>query len=73
MPSVESQSPSDLAAVYEGIRAEAVRLAGGPGDMPQRVALLHSIFADSGVITHFPRSRFMERCGRMPSTSAAGW
>ncbi len=38
---------SDLAAAYADVRAEATRLAGGPGDMPQRVALLHSIFRDS--------------------------
>ncbi|MGB0091209.1 MAG: hypothetical protein WBP81_01520 [Solirubrobacteraceae bacterium] len=29
-------------------------MAGGPGDMPQRVALLHSIFADSGGNHAFP-------------------
>jgi hypothetical protein len=39
---------------YERRRAEAVRLAGGPGDMPQRVALLHSIFVDSGGNHAFP-------------------
>jgi hypothetical protein len=39
---------------YEARRAEAVRLAGGPGDMPQRVALLHSIFVDSGGNHAFP-------------------
>lgn len=31
-----------------------MRLAGGPGDMPQRVALLHSIFEDSGRNHAFP-------------------
>jgi len=43
-----------LAAEYDEIREEAVRLAGGPGDMPQRVALLHSIFVDSGGNHAFP-------------------
>jgi hypothetical protein len=45
---------SDLAAAHTEIRDEAVRLAGGPGDMPQRVALLHSIFVDSGGNHAFP-------------------
>ena len=44
----------DLAGARERIRAEAVRLAGGPGDMPPRVALLHSIFMDSGGNHAFP-------------------
>ncbi len=43
-----------LAAAYGEIRREAIRLAGGPGDMPQRVALLHSIFEDSGGNHAFP-------------------
>jgi hypothetical protein len=30
---------SDLARAHEQIRADAARLAGGPGDMPERVAL----------------------------------
>ena len=42
------------AAAYGAIRAEATRLAGGPGDMPARVALLHSIFVDSGGNHAFP-------------------
>jgi hypothetical protein len=45
---------SDLARAHAEIRAEATRLAGGPGDMPQRVALLHAIFADSGGNHAFP-------------------
>jgi len=44
----------DLAAAHAEIRAQAVRLAGGPGDMPQRVALLHSLFVDSGRNHAFP-------------------
>ena len=44
----------ELAAAHQEIRAEAVRLAGGPGDMPPRVALLHSIFVDSGGNHVFP-------------------
>lgn len=44
----------DLAGEHARIRAEAVRLAGGPGDMPQRVALLHSIFVDSNGNHAFP-------------------
>ena len=36
------------------IRAEAVRLAEGAGDIPARVALLHSIFVDSGGNHAFP-------------------
>lgn len=43
-----------LTAAYQEIRREAGRLAGGPGDMPQRVALLHSIFEDSGGNHVFP-------------------
>jgi hypothetical protein len=54
MQTVEPRSPSDLVAAGNETRAEAVRLAGGPGDMPQRVALLHSIFTDSGGNHAFP-------------------
>ena len=39
---------------YERIREDGVRLAGGPGDIPQRVAILHSIFVDSGGNHTFP-------------------
>jgi hypothetical protein len=39
---------------YERIREEATRVAGGPGDIPQRVAILHSIFVDSGGNHAFP-------------------
>jgi hypothetical protein len=42
------------ARAYADIRAEAERLAGGPGDIPQRVAMLHSIFVDSGRNHAFP-------------------
>src|SRR5882757_2900249 len=45
---------SDLARAHAEIRADATRLAGGPGDMPQRVALLHAIFADSNGNHAFP-------------------
>ena len=48
------QAGGTLADAYQEIRQEAVRLAGGPGDMPQRVALLHSIFEDSGGNHAFP-------------------
>jgi hypothetical protein len=44
----------DLARAHADIRADATRLAGGPGDMPQRVALLHAIFTDSGSNHAFP-------------------
>src|SRR6202022_3218207 len=54
MPGPRSKSPPDLAAAHAEIKAEAARLAGGPGDMPQRVALLHSIFEDSGRNHAFP-------------------
>ena len=54
MFSVESNGGGGLAAAYGEIKAEAVRVAGGPGDMPQRVALLHSIFVDSGRNHAFP-------------------
>jgi hypothetical protein len=47
-------SEPDLQRAHDEIRAEAVRLAGGPGDMPPRVALLHSIFVDSGGNHVFP-------------------
>jgi hypothetical protein len=39
--------PPELERAYAEIRADATRLAGGPGDMPPRVALLHAIFEDS--------------------------
>lgn len=51
---VEATGVSDLSAAYHRVRGEAIRLAGGPGDMPQRVALLHSIFVDSGRNHAFP-------------------
>ena len=50
----EQRAGEDLTAAHARIRDEAVRLAGGPGDMPQRVALLHSIFVDSGGNHAFP-------------------
>jgi len=43
-----------LHRAHEEIRADASRLAGGAGDMPQRVALLHAIFADSNGNHAFP-------------------
>jgi hypothetical protein len=54
MSNAQSQGRSGLAAAYGEIKAEAARLGGGPGDMPQRVAILHSIFADSGGNHAFP-------------------
>src|SRR5207253_3094463 len=45
---------TDLAAAHGAIRREAVRLAGGPGDIPPRVALHHAIFLDSGGNHCFP-------------------
>jgi hypothetical protein len=51
---VEAAGVSDLGDAYHRVRGEAIRLAGGPGDMPQRVALLHSIFVDSGRGHTFP-------------------
>jgi hypothetical protein len=45
---------SELAEAFGQINAEARRVAGGPGDMPQRVALLHAIFRDSGGNHCFP-------------------
>src|SRR5581483_4583445 len=45
---------ADLVREHEAIRDQAERLAGGPGDIPQRVALLHSIFVDSGGNHAFP-------------------
>jgi hypothetical protein len=44
----------ELVAAYDAIRKEAVGLAGGPGDMPPRVALLHTIFVDSNGNHAFP-------------------
>jgi hypothetical protein len=54
VPTEQATSTSDLAAAYAGIKAEARALAAGAGDMPQRVALLHSIFEDSGRNHAFP-------------------
>ncbi|MEM9703612.1 MAG: hypothetical protein AAF907_14330 [Planctomycetota bacterium] len=39
---------TDLAARYAELRAEATTLAGEPGDIRQRAALLHRIYLDSG-------------------------
>jgi len=44
----------DPGTAFAQVREEAVRLAGGPGDMAQRVALLHAIFVDSGENHAFP-------------------
>ena len=52
--SVQSPTSTDLRAAHEELKAQARLLAGGPGDMPQRVALLHSIFEDSGRNHAFP-------------------
>jgi hypothetical protein len=52
--STASTSPTDLARAYADIQADAARLAGGPGDMPSRVALLHAIFVDSNHNHVFP-------------------
>ena len=41
-------------ADYDRIHEDAVRLAGGPSDIPQRVAILHSIFVNSGGNHAFP-------------------
>jgi hypothetical protein len=49
-----STPAAGLADAYARIRDEAVRLAGGPGDIPPRVALLHSIFVDSEGNHAFP-------------------
>jgi hypothetical protein len=46
--------PDALAAAYAGLKAEATRLAGAPGDIPRRVALLHAIHVDSGGNHAFP-------------------
>jgi len=51
-PEVSADLPP--AEAYAAIRAQAERLAGGPGDMPQRVAHLHSIFLESGGNHAFP-------------------
>ncbi len=45
---------SDVQTAYDAIKAEARGLAGGPGDMPPRVALMHSMFEDSGRNHAFP-------------------
>ena len=45
--STASCGSTKLTRAYNEIRADALRLAGGPGDMPPRVALLHAIFVDS--------------------------
>ena len=49
-----STAGTDLAAAYAAIRREAVRVAGGPGDIPPRVAQHHAIFLDSGGNHCFP-------------------
>src|SRR2546430_16029161 len=52
--SAPTSAGTDLPAAYGAMRREAVRLAGGPGDIPPRVALHHSIFLDSGGNHCFP-------------------
>lgn len=52
--SPSTSAGTDLAAAHGAIRREAVRLAGGSGDIPPRVALHHSIFLDSGGNHCFP-------------------
>src|SRR3982074_2869150 len=52
--SAPTSAGTDLAAAYGAIRREAVRLAGGPADIPPRVALPPSIFLDSGGNHCFP-------------------
>ena len=54
MPSPGSTRQAVLVAAHAEMKAEAAGLAGGPGDMPQRVAVLHSIFEDSGRNHAFP-------------------
>jgi hypothetical protein len=49
------ESTSELKEIYEGIRAEAKQLAGGPYDVPQRAAVLHTIYLDSGRNHVFPQ------------------
>jgi hypothetical protein len=49
------ESTSELKEIYEGIRAEAKQLAGGPYDVPQRAAVLHAIYLDSGRNHVFPQ------------------
>ncbi len=49
-----SLTREELHDAYATTREQAVRIAGGPGDMPQRVALLHAIFEDSGANHAFP-------------------
>jgi hypothetical protein len=50
----EAVDAPHLGVEHDRIRDEAVRLAGGPGDMAQRVALLHAIFVDSRGNHAFP-------------------
>jgi hypothetical protein len=45
---------SDVASVFAAVRADAVRLAGEPGDIPQRAVFLHEIFVDSSGNHAFP-------------------
>jgi hypothetical protein len=47
------ESTSELKEIYEGIRAEAKQLAGGPYDVPQRAAV--TIYLDSGRNHVFPQ------------------
>jgi len=49
-----SIEPGLLDRAYRGIRAEAVRLAGEPGDIPARVRVLKEIYLDSGGDHAFP-------------------
>jgi hypothetical protein len=44
-----------LRDAHAKIRAEAVALAGGPGDIPQRAAALHQLYLDSGGNHVFPQ------------------
>src|SRR5438445_596921 len=58
VPRSRMQTASNGDALREAharIRSEAVRLAGAPGDIPQRVAALHRLYLDSGGNHVFPQ------------------
>jgi len=54
---LEPGVPEEVATGLAEIRAQAQGLAGEPGDMPQRVAVLHSIFLDEQETTVGPNVR----------------
>ena len=53
-PTIARSGAGTAAETYEHLRAEATRLAGAPGDIAPRAAILHTLYLDSGGNHAFP-------------------